>query len=42
MIAQAAGDHASARHYLTRALTLNPEFDPLQAPIARAALDRDQ
>jgi tetratricopeptide (TPR) repeat protein len=42
MIAQTAGDHVSARHYLTRALTLNPEFDPLQASIARTALDRDK
>ena len=42
MIAQAVGDHAAAHHYFTRALTLNPEFDPLQARMARAALGRSQ
>src|SRR5712692_1545913 len=35
LIAQAAGDKASARDYLKRALTLCPQFDPLQASIAR-------
>lgn len=39
MIARAAGDMTAARDYLTRALTLNPHFDPLQAARARAALD---
>ena len=39
MIARAAGDAASARDYLRRALALNPQFDPLQAFIARKALD---
>jgi tetratricopeptide (TPR) repeat protein len=38
LIAQAAGDQSSAREYLQRALTLNPQFDPLQAAIARKAL----
>jgi tetratricopeptide (TPR) repeat protein len=38
MIAQAAGDKASARDYLKRALTLCPQFDSLQAPIAQKAL----
>jgi len=40
MIAQAAGDKSGARDYLKRALTLNPQFDPLQAPIARKALEQ--
>ena len=39
MIAQAAGDKSGARDYLKRALALNPQFDPLQAPIARKALE---
>lgn len=38
MIARAAGDTASARASLQRALALNPQFDPLQAPIARRTL----
>ncbi|HEV1996014.1 MAG TPA: tetratricopeptide repeat protein [Candidatus Acidoferrum sp.] len=38
MIAQAAGDKASARDYLKRALTLSPQFDPLQSSIARKTL----
>ena len=38
MIARAAGDGASSRKYLQRALTLNPQFDLLQAEIARKAL----
>lgn len=38
MIARAAGDMASARAYLQSALALNPQFDPLQAPIARRTL----
>jgi tetratricopeptide (TPR) repeat protein len=38
MIAQAAGDSASARDYLNRALTLNPHFSPLFAPQAKQAL----
>jgi tetratricopeptide (TPR) repeat protein len=37
-IARAAGDESAARDYLRRALALNPQFDPLQAAIARKAL----
>ncbi|MBC5824277.1 MAG: tetratricopeptide repeat protein [Candidatus Eremiobacteraeota bacterium] len=39
MISRAAGDDTSARGYLRQALTLSPQFDPLQASIARKALD---
>ena len=39
MIARAAGDKEAARDYLQRALTLNPQFDPLQATIAKRALE---
>ncbi len=38
MIAQAARQYALARTYLERALTLNPQFDALQAIKAREAL----
>lgn len=38
MIARVAGDKATAHDYLKRALSLNPQFDPLQAPIAQKAL----
>lgn len=38
MIARAAGDQAAAHDYLQRALTLNPQFDPLQVAIAKRAL----
>ena len=38
MIAQRAGNQRGAREYLKRALALNPQFDPLQASIARKAL----
>lgn len=38
MIARAAGDKARAADYLKRALDLNPNFDLLQAPVARKAL----
>lgn len=38
MIASGAGDEQAARAYLTRALTLSPQFDPLQAPIAKQTL----
>ena len=38
MIAKAAGDLKQGREYLQRALSLNPQFDPLQAAIARKAL----
>lgn len=40
MIARAAGDVSAARGYLKKALTLNPQFDPRQAPIARRALEQ--
>jgi Tfp pilus assembly protein PilF len=40
MIAQAAGEKAAARDYLQRALQLNPQFDPLQAAMARQALEQ--
>ncbi len=39
MIARAAGEKEAAREYLKRALTLNPQFDPLQASIARKAME---
>ena len=39
MIARAAGNAAAAKSELQRALTLSPQFDPLQARIARQALD---
>jgi Tfp pilus assembly protein PilF len=38
MIARAADDRSAAGDYLSRALALNPQFDPLQASIARRAL----
>ena len=38
MIARAAGEKEAARDYLKRALKLNPQFDPLQATIARKAM----
>ena len=40
VIEAAAGDPAAARTALRRALDLNPTFNPLQAPAARALLDR--
>jgi tetratricopeptide (TPR) repeat protein len=39
MISRAAGDFASARDYLDRALKLNPQFDPMQSVNARHALE---
>ncbi len=39
LIARAAGDESTARNYLRRALALNPQFDPLQAALARKALE---
>ncbi|HWP44448.1 MAG TPA: tetratricopeptide repeat protein [Blastocatellia bacterium] len=39
MIARAAGDNGAAREYLSRALSLSPEFDPLQSRIAKRALE---
>ena len=38
MIARATGDPDTARKYLTKSLALNPEFQPRQAALARAAL----
>ncbi len=38
-IARAAGDRGRARTWLGRAFSLNPRFDPVQAPIARRMLD---
>ncbi|MBA3513673.1 MAG: hypothetical protein H0T77_04765 [Pyrinomonadaceae bacterium] len=38
MIARASGDTAAARDYLKKALDLSPQFDPLQASLARQAL----
>jgi len=38
MIARAAGDRNAARAHLSRALKLNPKFDPLQSPLAEKAL----
>jgi len=38
MVARAAGDEVAARDYLQRAIALNPQFDPLQARKAKAAL----
>src|SRR6185503_7176642 len=39
MIARAAGDHEAARDFLKRALELNPQFDVLQASVARKSLE---
>lgn len=39
MIARAAGDQKNARNYLQQALAHSPQFDLLQASIARKALD---
>lgn len=39
MIARAQGRNAEARRLLSKALSMNPHFDLLQAPLARAALD---
>jgi tetratricopeptide (TPR) repeat protein len=38
MIEAALGNHATARDWLTRALAMNPAFDPWQVPIAQAKL----
>lgn len=38
MIARDAGDRTAARDYLQRAVKLNPQFDPRQAPIAKQVL----
>jgi len=38
MIDASLGDEAGARSHLTRALSINPHFNPVHAPAARAAL----
>jgi lipoprotein NlpI len=40
MIENALGQRTAARHDLSQALAIDPAFNPLQAPIARATLDR--
>jgi tetratricopeptide (TPR) repeat protein len=40
MIERAAGNEREARRYLQSALTLNPQFDPLQSQLAERALGR--
>jgi Tfp pilus assembly protein PilF len=40
MIARAAGDLNGSREFLKQALALNPQFDPLQAQLARKALEQ--
>jgi tetratricopeptide (TPR) repeat protein len=40
MIYQSLGDHGQARRLLMEALAINPNFDPLQSRLARAALDQ--
>jgi tetratricopeptide (TPR) repeat protein len=39
MIEKSLGQRAAARHDLSQALALDPAFNPLQAPLARSALD---
>jgi tetratricopeptide (TPR) repeat protein len=39
IIEKSLGQRAAARHDLSQALALNPAFNPLQAPLARRALD---
>jgi tetratricopeptide (TPR) repeat protein len=41
MVAWAAGNKGAARASLQRALKLNPQFDPLQAAVARQVLAID-
>jgi tetratricopeptide (TPR) repeat protein len=38
MVARAAGDKTAARDHLRRALKLNPQFDPIQAQVAKQVL----
>ena len=40
MISLALGDREASRKHLERALALNPNFDPKQAALARAALSK--
>jgi tetratricopeptide (TPR) repeat protein len=39
MIARAAGDDQKAREYLHKAIEMSPQFDPLQASIAKKVLE---
>jgi tetratricopeptide (TPR) repeat protein len=39
IIEESLGQRAAARHDLSRALALNPAFNPLQVPLARQVLD---
>ncbi len=39
MIARAGGNRQEAKQHLNAALKLNPNFDPLQSPLARKALE---
>jgi hypothetical protein len=38
MIHAELGDRVSAQRYLAQALSLNPSFDPVDAPLAEAML----
>ena len=38
MIHARLGDRVSAQRYLAQALSLNPSFNPLDAPVAEAVL----
>lgn len=40
MIAAAAGDLASAREHLRKSMAMNPQFNPLQAPVAASMLEK--
>jgi Tfp pilus assembly protein PilF len=40
MIAKATGDAAGAKSFLEKALDTSPQFDPMQAKLAREALGR--
>lgn len=40
MIARASGDPARGREFLRQALELSPKFDPIQAPLAEAAINQ--
>ena len=40
MIAATAGDEEAARRHLSTAVSINPRFHPIHAPIARKTLDR--
>ena len=40
MIAAAAGDREAASRHLQAAIAMNPQFNPLQAPVARKTLEQ--